>query len=130
MSMKKLTAAFAIAFAAILTLSASLGGSLGPWPQTGNLNVQQQSGGVQGSGTFTVSTSGSDYLSSGGSAATSVPCNWIAISVSTTTAKLSTTGTGALTIPAGLAPFTISASNLNTIQVSGSNAIIGYLYGN
>lgn len=96
--------------------------SIGPWPI--------QSAGIQGSGSFSITGTNPYYMSSNGTVATSQPCNWVCISVSTSTAKLSTTSSGALALPSGLAPFTVSCSNLNTLQVTGSNATVGYLYGN
>jgi hypothetical protein len=115
-------------FAAIVVAGLMGACSVGPNAVSGIMPVQQQSGGVQGSGAFTLSTSGSVYLSSGGTAATSTPCNWVTLSVSTSAASLSTSSTASLALPVGQV-LTLSTSNLNALQVSGSGAKIGYLYG-
>ncbi len=124
--------------AAILLLIVALGASsIGPWPITGTLPVAQQGYGITGAGSLTLASTGNTgyYLSSGGTTATSVACNSILLSVSggtsgTTTATLvSSSGTGGVVIPTGTV-LTLSASNLNALKFSGSNAVIGYVYSN
>ena len=83
-------AAVAVAIVAIgvaCVAVASYPGSIGQmgtenWIQNSPLATQQTSGGVQGSGSFTLATTGSVYLSSGGTAALSLPANWVVLSVS------------------------------------------------
>ena len=122
--------------------------ALGPWTQSGNP--------LQVSGTFSLSPSGSSSLVlSGGTVTTTNPpvpysvqgsgaltlagtgststlpnqtCSQVVLSVSTSSASLlSSGGTSGLNLPVGTV-LTLSATNLNTLKVSGSGATIGYLY--
>ena len=89
-------------------------------------------GSPAGAGSFQLSSTAGAYLSSGGSAATSVPCASVLLTVSAAPATLGTTlsgGTinGGPVLPAGTV-LQLSCSNLNTITLSGSGATVGYLY--
>lgn len=122
-----LSAFLAIGLACLLGAYPGPVGQIGTqnWVQTSPLVLNDP---IVGSGSFTLSSTASAYLSSGGTAATSVPSTYVVLSVSGTAANLSTSSSAALALPVGTI-LTLSTSNLNSLKVSGSGATIGYLWG-
>ena len=120
--------AFLGGLAAILVLSITMGASFGPWPVVGS--VPQGSGSITGPG---ASYASAVYLSSGGTAATSVAANKVTLTATTAAVTLYATsgGTVGFTLPAGVAPVTLDCTNLNQYKVSGgTTAVLTYLYHN
>ena len=126
-------AAFLGGAAALVLLIVMLGASsIGPWPIAGTLPVSQQGYSPAGNGSLAMTGTSTVYLSSGGSAATSVPCNSVTLAISTSAASLyaSGGGTNGLILPSGTV-LTLSASNLNTLKLSGgSTSVVTYMYSN
>ena len=120
--------AFVGGLLAVILVVAAMGASIGPWPVVGS--VPQGTGSITGPG---ASYASAVYLSSGGTAATSVVANKVTLQASTANITLYATsgGTVGFTLPYGVAPITIDCTNLNQFKVSGgTTATLTYLYHN
>ena len=106
-----------------------------PWLSSTPLPVSETDS-ILGSGAFVLSGTNTTayYLGSGGSAATSVPCKTVTLALAGTGMVTSggTSGMGFATsggTNAWGSPLTLSATNLNTLAVTGTGQA-SYIYGN
>src|SRR5271165_3046964 len=121
---------FWIAAAICITASILMGASIGPQPVNGNLPVYGPAGySTIGQGVVSL-TGGTGGLCLSGTAATSIPCNQVILSV-TGTGVLVGTGSGAGYLSVSPSnTLTLPCSNVNQIYVSGGTTGVkaGYLY--